>query len=92
MGRHIKTRYPTEPKYNKYVKEYSFLSFAKKIGDKYSKKLIDAAKTTSKRDLIGNKIADKITSSGKTKSKEKGDERWEICIPPKKKDSKKDTR
>ena len=41
---------------------------------------IDAAKTASKRavqktaegagDLIGNKIADKITSLGKTKSKE----------------------
>ena len=41
---------------------------------------IDAAKTSSKRavqktaeaagDLIGNKIADKITSLGKTKSKE----------------------
>ena len=42
---------------------------------------IDAAKTASKRvvqktaeatrDLIGNKIADKITSIGKTKEKEK---------------------
>ena len=74
------------------LKDTAFCHLQKKIGDKYSKKLIDAAKTTSKRDLIGNKIADKITSSGKTKSKEKGDERWEICIPPKKKDSKKDTR
>ena len=51
---------------------------------------IDAAKTASKRvvqktaeaagDLIGNKIADKITSVGKTKSKEKE----EIYIPPEK--------
>ena len=65
-----------------------FLSFAKKIGNKYGKKLmhtatktgIDAAKTTSKKvvqntaeatgDLIGSKIADKITSIGKTKEKE----------------------
>ena len=49
---------------------------------------IDAAKTASKwvvqntaestRDLIGNKIADKITSLGKTKSKEKQHERQEI--------------
>ena len=31
--------------------------------------------------LIGNKIADKITSLGKTKSKEKEDERQEIYIP-----------
>ena len=55
---------------------------------------IDAARTASKRvvkkttegtdDLIGNKIADKIISSGKTKSKEKEDERQEIYIPPEK--------
>ena len=34
-------------------------------------------------DLIGNKIADKITSVGKTRSK-KEDERQEIYIPPEK--------
>ena len=82
-------RYSTEPKFRKYVKGYGFLSFARKSGDKYGKKLIDiatktgidAAKTASKRvvqktaeatgDLIRNKIADKITSVGKTKEKEK---------------------
>ena len=50
-------RYSTEPKYRKYVKGYGFLSFARKFGDKYGKKLIDtttktgidAAKTASKR-------------------------------------------
>ena len=50
-------RYSTQPKYRKYVKGYSFLSFARKFGDKYGKKLIDtatktgidAAKTASKR-------------------------------------------
>ena len=50
-------RYSTEPKYRTYVKRYVFLSFAKKIGDKYGEKLmdtatrtgIDAAKTVSKR-------------------------------------------
>ena len=65
------------------------MSFARRFGDKYGKKLIDtatktwidAAKTASKRaaqktaeargDLIGNNIADKITSLGKTKVKEK---------------------
>ena len=65
------------------------MSFARKFGDKYGKKLvdaatktgIDAAKMASKRivqktaeatgDLIRNKIADKIISLGKTKSKEK---------------------
>ena len=56
---------------------------------------IDAAKTASKRvlqepaeatgDLIGNKIADKITSLGKTKSKEKEkEEEQQIYIPPEK--------
>ena len=82
-------RYSTEPKYRKYVKRYDFLSFARKIGDKYGKKLLDtatkpgigAAKTASKRvvqkteeaarDLIGNKIPDKVTSVGKSKEKEK---------------------
>ena len=82
-------RYSTEPKFRKYLKGYSFLSFARKFGDKNGKKLmdtatktgIDAVKTASRRvvqktaeatgDLIGNKIADNITSLGKTKSKEK---------------------
>ena len=32
-------------------------------------------------DLIGKKISDNITSLGKTKSKEKEDERQEIYIP-----------
>ena len=95
-------RYSTEPKYRKYFKGYGFLSFARKIGDKYGKKSMDAAtktglyaaKTTSKRavqktieptgDLIGNKIDDKITSVGKTKTKEKEIERKEIYISPEK--------
>ena len=50
-------KYLTESKYRKYVKGYNFLSFARKCGDKYGKKLmntaaklgIDAAKTASKR-------------------------------------------
>ena len=55
---------------------------------------MDAAKTASKcvvqktaeatGDFIGNKVADKITSLGKTKSKEKEDKRQEIYIPPEK--------
>ena len=81
-------RYSTEPKYR-----YSFLSFARKFGAKYGKKSIDAAKAASKwvvqktveaaGDLIVNKIADKITSLHKTKSKEE-DERQKIYIPPEK--------
>ena len=82
-------RYSLEPKYRKYVQGYGFLSFARKLGDKYGKKLmdaatktgIDAAKTASKRvvqktaeapgHLIGNKIADKITSVSESKNKQK---------------------
>ena len=55
---------------------------------------MDAEKTASKkvvqkiaeakRDLIGNKIADKITSIGKPKENEKTKETGEIYIPPEK--------
>ena len=94
-------RYSTEPKYRKYVKGYSFLSLARKFGNKDGKRLmdtatktaIDASKTAPKwvvqktaeatGDLIGKNIADKITSLGKTKSKEKEDQRWRetVLIP-----------
>ena len=67
-------RYSTESKYRKYVKGYSFLSFARKFGDKYGKKLmdtatktgIDAAKTASKQvvqktaEATGDLIGNKI--------------------------------
>ena len=36
-------RYSTQPKFRKYVKGYGFLSFARKFGDKYGKKLMDTA-------------------------------------------------
>ena len=55
--------------------------YDKKLMDTPTKTGIDAAKTASKRvitktaeatgDLIGSKIADKTTSVGKTKTKEK---------------------
>ena len=37
-------RYSTEPRYRKYVEGYGFLSFARKLGDKYGKKLMDTKK------------------------------------------------
>ena len=62
--------------------------------DTATKTGIDAAKTASERvvqktseatgDMVGNKIADKITSLGKTKSKKEENEKQEICIPPEK--------
>ena len=74
--------------------------YGKHIMDTATKTGIDAAKTASKRvvqkpaeatgDLIGNKIADKITSVGKSKSKQKKDEinemneTEEVYIPPEK--------
>ena len=36
-------RYSLEPAYRRYVKGYDFLSFARKFGDKYGKKVIDTA-------------------------------------------------
>ena len=39
-------RYSTEPKYGEYVKGFGFLSFAKKFGNKYRKKLMDTATKT----------------------------------------------
>ena len=63
------------------------VTFARKLGNKYVKnkrvvqKIAEAA-----GDLIGNKIADKITSIGKPKEKEKEKtkEIEEIYIPPEK--------
>ena len=62
--------------------------------DTATKTEVDAAKTASERvvqktvdatgDLIGNKIADRITSIGKPKEKEKTKELEEIYIPPEK--------
>ena len=68
--------------------------YGKKLMNTATKTGIDAAKTASKwvvqktaeatGDLIEKNIADKITSLGKTKSKEKEDERQEIYIPTEK--------
>ena len=62
--------------------------------DTATKTGIGAAKTASKRvvqktaeateDLIGNKIADKIISLGKSKEKEKTEKAEEIYTPPEK--------
>ena len=64
----------------------------KRLTDTATKTAIDASKTASKWvvqktavatwEFIGKNIADKIASLGKTKSKEKEDQRQEIYIPP----------
>ena len=67
-------RYSAEPGFRKYVKGHGFLSFVKKCGNKYGKKLMDtatktgrdAAKTTSKKvvqktaETTGDIIGNKI--------------------------------
>ena len=42
----MKMEYSTKPKYRNYVKEYCFLSFARKFGYKYVKMLMDTARKT----------------------------------------------
>ena len=121
-------KHSLEPTYRRYVQGYGFLSFARKFGDKYGKKLMNTATKTGRNtakkfgqeygknlmdtakkqgtnfakaadkiilqksagvsgDLLGNKIADKITSLGQSKNKEKENETYEaeeIIIPPEK--------
>ena len=68
--------------------------YCKKSMDTATKIGMDAAKTASKRvvkktaeateDLIGNKVAGKVTSIGKPKEKEKTNKAEEIYIPSEK--------
>ena len=87
-------RYSAEPRFRKYC----FLSFARKFGDKYGKKLIDtatktgidAANTASKRivqktaEATGDLIENKIADkiTSVGKPKEKTNKAEEIYIPP----------
>ena len=82
-------RYSTEPRFRKYVEGYGFLSFARKFGDKYRKKLmdtatktgIDAAKTASKRvvqktaEATGDLIGNKIVGKTTSIGKSKNDDK-----------------
>ena len=49
-------RHSVEPRFRKYVKGYVFLSFSKKFGNKYGKKLMD---TATKIGMDAAKIASK---------------------------------
>ena len=69
-------RYSIEPRFKKYVKGYGVLSFARKVNNKYGKKLIDTvtktgidqAETASKRvvqktaEATGDLTGDKIAN------------------------------
>ena len=91
-------RYSTKSKYKKYVKGYSFLSFARKIVNKYGKRImetatkveIDAAKTASKKlfkttaEPTRDSIGNKIADKITSMGKLKGKtkEVERIYIPP----------
>ena len=93
-------RYSTEPRFQEYVKGYVFLSFVRKFGDKYGKKLmdtatetgIDAEKAASKRvvqktaEATGDFIGNKIADKITLlgKKKENGKEKQEIYMSPEK--------
>ena len=84
------TRFAVEPRERRFFKGYGFLSIAKNLGSRFGDKLLkqgqETAKTIGKRalnktaeatgDLIGNKIADKITKPAPSKPAQ------QIQIPP----------
>ena len=83
--------YSLEPRYRRYVLGQGFMSFAKNIGNKYGRKILDKSMNASKDfakiagkkvlhtsaeatgDMIGNKIADRITRSSRNKAQKEDD-------------------
>ena len=62
-------RYSLEPTYRRYVKGYGFLSFAKKIGDKHGKQLMNTATKTgiNAAKKIGDKYGKNLIETAKNK-------------------------
>ena len=58
----VRFKYQIENKYRKDVNGYGFLSFARKFGNKYGKKLMDSAIST--KYLYGKKIMDTAKKEG----------------------------
>ena len=81
-------RYSLEPRDRVYVKEHGFMSFARSMGNKYEKKLVDTAKksptdaikTASKRaiqktaEATGDLIGNKIANKIASASKKKSND------------------
>ena len=68
-----------------HLQESLVINMVKNIVDTATKTEIDAQKTAEATvDLIGNKLADEITSIGKPKEKTKTKEIEKIYIPPEK--------
>ena len=61
-------RHSLEPNYRRYVKGYGFLSFARKFGDKYYKKLMNTATKTgiNAAKKIGDKYGKNLIDTAKT--------------------------
>ena len=72
--------YHTENKIRKYVKEYGFMSFAKKIGNEYVKKILNKGISASKK--LKNS-AEKLNQRkyGKVLKKEAGKQLSDKIIP-----------
>ena len=96
-------RYSLEPHYRRYVQGQGFMLFARNKGNKLDNSLSagkDFAKIAGKKvltksaeatgDLIGNKIADRITKSTRNKEQKEDDrimeETQNIIIPPEKRE------
>ena len=62
-------RYLFEPTYRRYVKGYGFLSFTRKFGDKYGKKLMNTATKTGIN--AANKFGDKYGKKNNGYNKKK---------------------
>ena len=60
-------RYSLEPSYRRYVQGQEFMSFAKNIGNKYSRKIFDKSADVGKKmsNKYGRKIFDKSMDAGK---------------------------
>ena len=60
-------RYSLEPTYKRHVKGYGFLSFARKPGDKYGKKLMNTAAKTgiNAAKKFGDKYGKKVINTTK---------------------------
>ena len=67
-------RYSLEPKYRKYVQGYVFLSFARKFGDKYGKKLMDTATRTgiNAAKKLGDKYGKNLMDTAKKQKNKTG--------------------
>ena len=60
-------RYSLQPTYRRYVKGYEFLSFARKFGDKYGKKLMNTATKTgiNAAEKFGDKYSKNLMDTAK---------------------------